>query len=140
MPGGGEVAIFVGKLDVGNAHERYQGVVESLEGSNCQIVDVFTDQADRTRAQANVRAALAKYPDIKGIVGLWGYNGFSAVAVLKDYPEHDVKIVGFDEDIETLQAIRRGEMVCSIAQNPYEFGYQSIKMLAKMHRGEAVRT
>lgn len=138
MSEGGKVAVFVGKLDVGNAHERYQGVEEALEGSNCEIVGVFTDQADRTLAQSNVRAALAKYPDIKGIVGLWGYNGFSAVAVLKDYPDHDVKIVGFDEDIETLQAIRRGEMVCSIAQNPYEFGYQSIKMLARMHRGEEV--
>ena len=135
---GGKVAVFVGKLDVANARERHQGVAEALTDSNCEIVEVFTDQTDRSVAQANVRAALAKYPDLKGIIGLWNYNAPSAIMVLKDYPNHDIKVVGFDEDIETLEAIRRGDMVCSVAQNPYEFGYQSIKMLAKLHRSEPV--
>ena len=138
LPEGGQVAVFVGKLDVANARERHQGVAEALEGSNCEIVEVFTDQGQRSVAQANVRAALAKYPDLKGIVGLWNYNAPSAIMVLKDYPGHTIKVVSFDEDIETLEAIRRGEMVCSIAQNPYEFGYQSIKMLARLHRKEPV--
>ena len=138
LPEGGEVAVFVGKLDVGNARERFQGVKDALEGSKCTIVDVFTDQADRSRAQSNVRTAVAKYPNIKGIVGLWGYNGFLAVSALADKPGHNIQIVGFDEDIETIAAIRDGKMVCSVVQNPYEFGYQSIKMLAKIHRGEPV--
>jgi ribose transport system substrate-binding protein len=67
-------------------------------------------------------------------VGLWNYNAPSAIMVLKDYPQHGVKVVGFDEDIETLEAIRRGQMVCSVAQNPYEIGYQSIKMLSRLHQ------
>ena len=138
LPEGGEVAVFVGKLDVANAKERNQGVTEALAESNCKIVEVFTDQADRTRAQTNVRSALAKYPNLKGIIGLWGYNGPAAVKVLKDYPDHDIKVVAFDEDIETLEGVRRGELVCSVAQNPYEFGYKSIKMLARLHRGEKV--
>jgi ribose transport system substrate-binding protein len=138
IPDGGQVAVFVGKLDVGNAKERYQGVIVALQGSNCTIVETFTDEADRSRAQANVRAALAKYPDLKGIVGLWGYNAPAAVIALKDYHSHAIKVVGFDEDVDALEAIRHGQMVCSVAQNPYEFGYQSIKMLAKLHRGEKV--
>ena len=138
LPNGGEIAVFVGKLDVANARERYQGVADAMKDSNCKIVEVFTDQADRTRAQLNVRAALAKYPNLKGIVGLWGYNAPAAVMALKDAPAYDVKIVSFDEDIETLEAIRRGQIFCSIVQNPYEFGYQSIKLLAKLHRKESV--
>jgi len=38
LPEGGEVAVFVGKLDVGNAEERYLGVREALENSRCTIV------------------------------------------------------------------------------------------------------
>jgi ribose transport system substrate-binding protein len=138
LPGGGEVALFVGKLDVANARERHQGVIEALEGSQCTVVETFTDQADRSRAQSNVRAALAKYPDLRGIVGLWGYNGPAAVMALRDQPGHDIKVVSFDEDIEALEGVRRDDMVCTIAQNPYQFGYQSIKMLARLHRGEPV--
>jgi ribose transport system substrate-binding protein len=115
LPKGGEVAVFVGKLDVANARERYQGVLETIKGSNYQIVELFTDQTDRTIAQANVRTALAKYPHLKGIIGLWCYNGPAAIAVLKDSPGHDVKVVGFDEESTTLEAIRSGQMVCSIA-------------------------
>ena len=52
------------------------------------------------------------------------------------YPDHTIKVVGFDEDVETLEAIRRGEMVCSIAQDPYQWGYKSIKLLTGIHRNE----
>jgi ribose transport system substrate-binding protein len=135
---GGKVAVFAANLDIANQRERYEGVAIALKDSTCEIVEVFTDQTDRTVAQANVRTALAKYPDLKGIVGTAGYNAPAAIMALKDCPGHNVKVVGFDEDIETLEAIRNGHMVCSVAQQPYEFGYSSIKMLAKLHRGEAV--
>jgi ribose transport system substrate-binding protein len=138
LPQGGKVAVFVGKLDVINARERYEGVKEALKGTACEIVEVFTDQADRTQAQANVRTALAKYPDLRGIIGLWNYNAPAAIMVLKDYPSHNIKVVAFDEDTETLEAIRQNKMVCSIAQDPYQWGYQSIKILAKIHRNEPV--
>jgi ribose transport system substrate-binding protein len=138
LPGGGQVAVFAGKLDVANVRERYQGLVDALEGSRLKIVEVFTDQADRIRAQVNVRAALAKYPELRGIVGLWNYNAPSAITVLKDSPGHEIKVIGFDEDIETLEAIRNGTMVCSIAQDPYQIGYQSMKMLARLYRKETV--
>ena len=135
LPSGGQVAVFVGKLDIANARERYQGVQEALAGSNCRIVELFTDQTDRTIAQANVRVALAKYPDLAGIIGLWCYNGPAAIAVLADAPGHNVKVVGFDEESATLDAIRHGKMICSIAQQPYDAGYQTIKILSRLARG-----
>jgi ribose transport system substrate-binding protein len=140
LPEGGEIAVFVGKLDVGNARDRYAGVLEGIKGTTLKLVsdEPFTDQADRPTAKANVTRVLAKYPDLKGVIGLWGYNAPAAVSALRDSPGCDVKVVGFDEDIETLDAIRNGQMVASVAQQPYEFGYQSIKMLARIHRGEKV--
>src|SRR5262249_32010068 len=47
-----------------------------------------------------------------------------------------VKIVGFDEDPKTLDGIKKGHVVGTIVQQPYEFGYQSIKLLAKIARDE----
>ncbi len=138
LPEGGQVALFVGQLDVGNARERQQGVLEALAGGRWMVVGTFTDGGDRPTARANVADALAKYPELRGIIGLWGYNGPAAAKALEDSPARDVKIVAADDDVDTLAAIRRGRIVCSIAQLPYEFGYQSIKMLARLHRKQPV--
>ena len=137
LPEGGKVAIFSATMDIVNQRERSDGVIQALEKDNrYEVVGVFTDQADRTRAQANVRAILAKYPDLKGIVGVAGYNAPAAVMALRDLKDNQIEVVGFDEDIDTMEAIRRGEIFASVAQQPFEFGYQSIKMLAKVHREE----
>jgi ribose transport system substrate-binding protein len=47
-----------------------------------------------------------------------------------------VKIVGFDENEETLQGIADGEIIGSVVQNPFEFGYQAVKILAAVARGD----
>jgi ribose transport system substrate-binding protein len=138
LPEGGEIALFVGQLDVGNARERQQGVLEVFSGTDWYVVGTFTDGGDRPTARANVADALAKYPDLKGIIGLWGYNGPQAAKALEDSPGRDVKIVAADDDVDTLAAIRAGKIVTSIAQQPYEFGYRSIKMLARLVRREPV--
>ena len=40
-----------------------------------RIIDVRTDDVDDVRAKANAADTLVRYPDIKGLVGLWSYNG-----------------------------------------------------------------
>ncbi len=138
LPEGGKVALFVGQLDVGNARERQQGVLEALKGSKLEVIGTFTDGADRPTARSNAADVLTKNPDLKGIVGLWGYNAPAAAKALEDNPGRDVKVVGTDEEAETILALRQGKMQASVAQQPFEFGYQSIKMLARLHRGDHV--
>ena len=137
-PEGGKVAIFVGKLDVQNAIERERGVLEALEGTDFEVLPTFTDGGQPAAAKGVVSDVLAKHPDIVACVGLWGYNAPQAVNALSDSPERNVVVVGADESIETMRAIERGAQAGSIAQQPYEFGDQSVKMLAKVNRKEAV--
>src|SRR2546425_11313550 len=46
LPQGGKIMVFVGTLDAANAQQRYQGLKETLQGTNIQILDVRTDSAD----------------------------------------------------------------------------------------------
>jgi ribose transport system substrate-binding protein len=138
LPEGGKVALFVGQLDVANAQERQQGVLESIQGSNLEAIGTYTDGAQPAEAKRVVTDVLAKNPDLKGIFGLWGYNAPQAVNALEESPGRDVRVVGADESVETCRAIAQGKEYASVAQQPYEFGYQSIKMLAKYRRGEHV--
>lgn len=137
LPQGGKIMVFVGVLDARNAQERYQGLKEVLSGSNIQIIDVRTDNTDRVRAKANAADTLVNNPDIAGMVGLWSYNGPAILSAVKEANKVDkVKIIAFDEEAETLNGIKEGAIYGTIVQQPFEFGYQSMQLMAKFLDGD----
>jgi ribose transport system substrate-binding protein len=137
IPDGGPIMLFVGKLDARNAQERVQGIKEVLAGSNIRIIDVRTDDADDVRAKANAADTLVRYPDIKGLVGLWSYNGPAILNAVREAGKVGrVRIIAFDEADETLAGIKDGAIHATVVQQPYEFGYQAIKRMAQAVRGD----
>jgi len=137
LPQGGKIMVFVGVLDAQNARERFQGLKEALAGSNVQIVDVRTDNADRVRAKSNVSDTLVNVSDIAGLVGLWSYNGPAILSAVKEANKLDkVKIVAFDEEDETLGGIRDGAIYGTVVQQPFEFGFKSMELMAKVLNGD----
>jgi ribose transport system substrate-binding protein len=137
LPQGGKIMLFVGVLDAENARQRLQGIKETLEGSNVIILDVRTDNADPVRAKANASDTLVKHPDVAALVGLWSYNGPAILGAVKDADKIDkVKIVAFDEADETLGGIRDGAIYGTVVQQPFEFGYRSMQIMAKILDGD----
>jgi ribose transport system substrate-binding protein len=153
VPDGGKIVIFVGKLDVQNAIERRQGVLDELAGKEkgqgepaktgqpygkYLLVDTRTDDASRDKCQANVEDTLVKTPDVACLVGLWEYNPPAILQAVKGAGRlGQVKIVGFDENDETLQGIEQGDVAGTVVQNPFEFGYLAVKILAGLARGDS---
>jgi len=137
LPQGGKIMVFVGTLDAANAQQRYQGLKEALQGSNIQILDVRTDSTDRVRAKSNASDTLVNQPDIAGMVGLWSYNGPAIVGAVRDAGKTGkVKIVAFDEEDETLNGIKDESIYATVVQQPFEFGYQSMKLIARILEGD----
>ena len=137
LPNGGKIILFVGKTDANNAVERTQGITEALKGTAIEIVDTRTDDADPARAKSNAADMLVKYPDISGLVGLWSYNGPAILSAVKDANKvGKVKIIAFDEQKETLDGVRDGSIVGTVVQQPFEFGYQSVKLMEKILTGD----
>ncbi|MBB5751441.1 sugar-binding protein [Prosthecomicrobium pneumaticum] len=137
LPNGGKAMLFVGTMDAANARERTQGIREAIEGTKIEIIDIRTDGGDQAKAKANVEDTLTKYPDIDLLVGLWAYNTpqiYNAVKALGK--AGSVKIVGFDEDQQTLKGIADGTIDGTVVQQPYEFGYQSMIKMAKLIEGD----
>ena len=137
LPQGGKIMVFVGVLDAQNARERHQGLKEALEGSNITIIDVRTDNTDRVRAKSNAADTLVNNPDIAGMVGLWSYNGPAILSAVKEANKTDkVKIIAFDEEDETLAGVRDGSIYATVVQQPFEFGYKSMELMAKYLNGD----
>ena len=137
LPDGGKIMVFVGKSDARNAAERYQGLKEALQGSKVEIVDLRTDDTDRARAKTNAADTLVKYPDVVAMVGLWSYNGPAILNAVKDAGKvGQVKIICFDEEDETLAGVKDGAIFATVVQQPFEFGYQSVKLMAQVLKGD----
>lgn len=134
---GGKIMLFVGKRDAQNAKEREQGLRDALKNTNISVIDVRTDDTDRAKAKSNVADTLVKYPDVSALVGLWSYNAPAILSAVEDAKKvGKVAIVAFDEEEQTLSGIKSGAIHGTIVQQPFEFGRQSIKILAALAKGD----
>jgi ribose transport system substrate-binding protein len=154
MPEGGEVVLFVGLLGQLNADLRRQGVVDELldrprdpsrnepvntplRGEKFTILDTRVDQFDFARAKGQAEDAIARYPNLDAMVGLFAYNTPQILdAVRESGKVGEITIVGFDEDDDTLEGVRDGAVSGTIVQNPYMYGYESVRVLAALARGD----
>ncbi|MAH66026.1 MAG: sugar ABC transporter substrate-binding protein [Phycisphaerae bacterium] len=154
LPDGGEIYIFVGRIEQDNARRRRQGVIDELlgrssdperfdepgapiEGSEYTILGTLTDQFDRAKAKANVEDVLSRHPGVDGLVGLFAYNPPLILEALEGAGKiGEIEVIAFDEDDETLQGIIDGSVAGTVVQNPYMYGYKSIEVLSKIARGE----
>lgn len=144
LPDGGTIAIFVGKPDPLNARQRRQGVLDELAGQkdapgptygNYKLLDTFYDDVDLKVAKDKAATALVQLQNEPNVclVGLWAYNPPAILSAVKDArKEGKVKIVGFDEMENTLLGIKEGHIHGTIVQQPFEFGYQSVKLMTEL--------
>lgn len=120
----------------------YEGVGHSLplKAGKYEIIDIRTDNKDSSAAKANAQASLLAHPDIVCMVGLWAYNPPAILSALQDAGKvGEVKIVGFDEHPVTLQGISDGNIVGTIVQQPYLFGFKSVEYLSALARKQDVK-
>ena len=153
LPEGGEIIITIGRLEQDNAKKRRQGVIDELldrpdddtrfdpvegeiKGEKYTILATLTDQGKPEVAKQKTEDALNTYSDVDLFAGLFAYNPPAIIQALKQANKlGEIKIVGFDEDDATLQGIKDGNVIGTVVQNPYEYGYQSVKILSELLKG-----
>lgn len=134
LPQGGNVVGFVGNRSAQNARERIQGFVEATKGHRIQLLDVREDNIDPVKAQKNVEDVLqAMGGKVDLLLGIYSYNGPAIARAVKAAGlQGRVKILCFDAEPATLDALEKGEIDATIVQKPYEFGYRAVELLYRM--------
>jgi ribose transport system substrate-binding protein len=137
LPDGGKVVMFVGTMDADNARERVEGIKKTIAGTKIQILDIRTDEVDFAKAKRNVEDTLTKTSDVDCLVGLYSYNTPQIYNAVKEAGKAGkVKILGFDEDPQTLRGVADGTVTATIVQQPFQFGYQSMTDMIKYINGD----
>ncbi len=154
LPEGGEVMIFIGRIEQENARRRRQGTIDGFLGrkpdparfdepgqpqteGRWTVLDTRTDAFDKARAKANAEDALVRHPDLDAMIGLFAYNVPACLEALRGAKKLGaVKMIGFDEAEECLAGIADGTVVGTVVQNPFEYGRESMRILAGLVRGD----
>jgi ribose transport system substrate-binding protein len=137
LPNGGKCMGFVGFLGADNAKERIAGFRQAIEGKGIELVDVRGDDVDFTRARTNVDDVLVANPDITCMVGFYSYNPPKIYEALQAAGKlGQITVVAFDEDPVTLGAVKEGSFASTVVQQPFEWGYQGMKLMAAWLEGD----
>jgi ribose transport system substrate-binding protein len=137
LPNGGKCMGFVGFLGADNAVERIAGFRQAIEGKGIELVDVRGDDVDFTKARTNVDDVLVANPEITCMVGFYSYNPPKIYEALQAAGKlGQITVVAFDEDPVTLGAVKEGSFAATIVQQPFEWGYQGMKLMAAYLEGD----
>ena len=131
-PGGGKVAVFVGKASASNAQERLNGFFVGAGPKFIKPpVETFEDGDDKNKAQSLAQISITKYPDLDVMLGIYSYNGPRIAEEASKVPDFrkKVTIVSFDLDEQSVEHLEKGDIDVSVCQNPYEIGYQGVRLL-----------
>lgn len=142
LSGGGKVALLVVNLTKDNMQDRKSGFSDTLaaagdESPKLEIVDLLEDQGQADRCAENIRSALAKHPDLSGLVAMNGYHGPILMKTLRDNGKlAKLKLITFDDAPETITGVENGSIFATVVQDPYQFGYETVRILADLARGD----
>ncbi len=162
LPNGGTIAMFIGNNSSANAIDRSGGVLDELKtpdadgkpGTHPTKKDVSgkyygkyflvdgeakTDGGPGEKAVTNARDVLGRLDGVSDIcmIGLYAYNPPAILEAARAKSlVGKIKIVGFDENLETLKSIATGEIEGTVVQDPFNYGYKSVEILAAVARGD----
>lgn len=124
-----------------NTLKRKEGIEEVVaKYPNVSIYNTISDMTQVTQAKGKIGAALAAgADDIDGIITTGWNPTVAAAAILTEWhkdPAHKrIHFIGIDDDKTVLDAIRKGSIDATIAQNPIGHGYISTTLLKLMLDG-----
>jgi len=103
------------------------------------VVDRRLGSPNSAEAQQIAAEILASTPRVDAIVGLnvpATQGAWTALRILGK--NRKTKLLGCDQEIDLMAALRRGEIDSIVAENTYEMGYRAIALIAARRRGETV--
>lgn len=133
-PKGGKVVIITLPAQQ-NHKERVQGFENAIKTKykNLKLIQIGNGKGDEIETAKALSGFLEAYPDIKGVFCTDATSGVGAAAAVKEAGRiGKVKIVSFDTDKGTLDAIKAGIISASIAQGTYVMGYQAMDFLFQL--------
>lgn len=137
MTGGkGAIGVIVGSEASPSQQQRLEGFISVInKHPQMKIVDVLPSNISRIQATLQAESLLRKHREISIMVGTSALDAIGILNAAQNLYINDIKIFGFDDVEETLQAVSNESVQATIVQKPFDMGFQSIKILSSYLQG-----
>lgn len=134
---GDKVVLIAGALGNPATDARIKGAKDALEEAGMVIAAEQPADSDKSKAMSVMENILEAEDDIKAV---FSANDDMAIGVLRavEAANLDIIIYGTDGTEEAVQSIIDGGLTGTIAQNPYNMGYEGVKSALAAANGETV--
>lgn len=134
---GDQVAIIFGNLEDRAMIDRRNGVKKVLEDIGIEVVTEQLGYNHFGNPKPVMKSILQTYPNIKGVVATSDRLALEALKTIeKDALQ--IPVIGTDGTSEMTEIIEEGKISATIAQNPYDMGYQSVEQAQKVIKGSNI--
>ncbi|EKN66741.1 periplasmic binding protein/LacI transcriptional regulator [Neobacillus bataviensis LMG 21833] len=138
--GRANVAIITGSFYKNHQIKRVQGFQDAVKPEeNIHIIDIQESEISRVQAAEKAYQIVQEHPEVNAFYGTSALDGIGIAQVVKKYRKNEqIYIMGFDTLPETLNYIREGIINATVVQEPFEMGYESVKMMIDLIEGKKV--
>ncbi|CAH0346476.1 sugar-binding protein [Bacillus sp. CECT 9360] len=136
------VGIVTGRLDALNQQLRINGFRDAIEQENrIELVDIKVSNITKSGALQAAYDLLREHPHLTAFYGTSALDGSGIAQVVNQFQlKPKPYIIGFDILPQTLMLLESGYIDATIAQFPYEMGFQSVEALIRIKKGEKSET
>jgi ribose transport system substrate-binding protein len=129
-----DVDLKPGLPDIG---ARTRGFVNTMKAHHAKVLPVLYPGTDSSKAAQEVAADLRAHPDIAGVYVTHSAAAQGASAAIKAARlQGKVKLIAFDADPQQIVDLKRGVYDALIVQEPYQMGFDSVKLAGQLARGQ----
>ncbi|MBM7654348.1 ribose transport system substrate-binding protein [Neobacillus cucumis] len=134
------VAIITGSFYANHMQQRVKGFENAVKSEKrINIITVQESEISRVKAAEKANQILQDHPEVNAFFGTSALDGIEIAHVVKKFhKQHQIYIIGFDTLPETLNFIREGTITATVVQEPYQMGYEAVKMMVDHIQGKKV--
>jgi ribose transport system substrate-binding protein len=129
-----DVDLKPGLPDIG---ARTRGFVDTMKKRGAKVLPILYPGTDSSKAAQQISAAIRAHPDLTGIYVTHSAAAQGASAALKQAGKQGkIKLIAFDADPQQIVDLKRGVYDALVVQEPYQMGYQAVKLAGQLARGQ----
>lgn len=137
---GAKVAILGNVQGEATSESRISGYKKAMDEAGCEIVSTQYTDGLGDKAVTTMDGILQTYPDLDAVLCC---NDDTALGVSRSIQsagrqDDGIIVCGFDGISSGVKAVIDGSISCTVAQDPYNMGYQCVMSMVDVLNGETV--
>src|SRR5262245_31336060 len=133
-----DVDLKPGLPDIG---ARTRGFVNTMKARGAKVLPILYPGTDSSKAAQQVAAVIRAHPDLTGVYVTHSAAAQGASAAIKQAGKQGkIKLIAFDADPQQIVDLKRGVYDALVVQQPFQMGFQSVKLAGQLARGQVKPT